>query len=145
LPFTNLGSHSFFYERQGAGAPLLLIGGTGGDLRRPETRFAGPLTRHFDVLAYDQRGLGQSWKGDGPFTMADYADDAARLMDWAGWDDAHVVGVSFGGIGGTGTGAAASGQGAAADPVLHGLRRRRRIVFRLSRTSRDDRRRDGGV
>ena len=98
MPFAELGGHPFFYERQGTGAPLLLIGGTGGDLRRPETRFAGPLTRHFDVLAYDQRGLGQSWKGDGPFTMADYADDAARLMDWAGWDQAHVVGVSFGGM-----------------------------------------------
>jgi len=98
VPFADLGGHPFFYERQGTGRPLLLIGGTGGDLRRPETRFAGPLAQHFDLLTYDQRGLGQSWKGDGPFTMADYADDAARLMEWAGWDQAHVVGVSFGGM-----------------------------------------------
>jgi 3-oxoadipate enol-lactonase len=98
LPFADLGGHLFFYERQGSGQPLLLIGGTGGDLRRPETRFAGPLAQHFDLLAYDQRGLGQSWKGDGPFTMADYADDAARLMEKMGWADAHMVGVSFGGM-----------------------------------------------
>ena len=98
MPFADLGGRPFFYERQGTGAPLLLIGGTGGDLRRPETRFAGPLTRYFDVLAYDQRGLGQSWKGDAPFTMADYADDAARLMEQLGWAEAHVVGISFGGM-----------------------------------------------
>jgi 3-oxoadipate enol-lactonase len=98
VPFADLGGHPFFYERQGTGTPLLLIGGTGGDLRRPETRFAGPLVRHFDLLTYDQRGMGQSFKGDGPFTMADYADDAARLMEAVGWDDAHVIGISFGGM-----------------------------------------------
>ena len=98
MPFAEIGGHPFFYERQGTGAPLLLIGGTGGDLRRPETRFGGPLARHFEVLSYDQRGLGQSWKGDGPFTMADYADDAAALMEQLGWADAHVVGISFGGM-----------------------------------------------
>jgi 3-oxoadipate enol-lactonase len=98
VPFAEIGGHPFFYERQGSGAPLLLIGGTGGDLRRPETRFAGPLAQHFDLLAYDQRGMGQSWKGDGAFTMADYADDAARLMEQLGWADTHVVGVSFGGM-----------------------------------------------
>jgi 3-oxoadipate enol-lactonase len=30
--------------------------------------------------------------------MADYADDAARLMDFAGWAQAKVIGVSFGGM-----------------------------------------------
>lgn len=77
---------------------LLFIGGTGGDLRRPETRLFGPLPRYFDLMTWDQRGMGQSWKGDGPFTMADYADDAARLMESQGWVDALVVGVSFGGM-----------------------------------------------
>lgn len=28
--------------------------------------------------------------------MADYADDAARLMDEIGWADAHVLGICFG-------------------------------------------------
>jgi 3-oxoadipate enol-lactonase len=98
VPFADLGGHPFHYERRGKGAPLLLIGGTGGDLRRPETQFGGPLAQHFDLLTYDQRGLGQSWKGDGPFTMADYADDAARLMEAVGWSAADVLGISFGGM-----------------------------------------------
>jgi 3-oxoadipate enol-lactonase len=98
VPLVDLEGHPFFFERRGSGPPLLLIGGTGGDLRRPETRFDGPLPRRFEVLSYDQRGMGQSFKGDAPFTMADYADDAARLMDSQSWTDAHVIGVSFGGM-----------------------------------------------
>jgi 3-oxoadipate enol-lactonase len=98
VPFVNFEGHTFFFERRGAGPPLLLIGGTGGDLRRPETRLEGPLAQHFDLLTYDQRGMGQSTKGDGPFVMADYADDAARMMDSQGWEDALVVGISFGGM-----------------------------------------------
>jgi 3-oxoadipate enol-lactonase len=58
----------------------------------------GPLPKHFDVLSYDQRGLGQTSKPDEPYTMADYADDAARLMDVIGWTSAKVIGVSFGGM-----------------------------------------------
>jgi len=104
VPIAELGGHPFYFERHGrvpaesAGPPLLFLGGTGGDLRRPETRLWGPLARQFDLLTFDQRGMGRSWKGDGPFSMADYADDAAALMESQGWDRAHVVGVSFGGM-----------------------------------------------
>lgn len=98
MPFVQIGGHPCYFERRGTGDPLLFIGGTGGDLRRPETNLFGPLPRHFDFLTLDQRGMGQSWKGDGPFTMADYADDAAVLMEQQGWSDAHVIGVSFGGM-----------------------------------------------
>jgi 3-oxoadipate enol-lactonase len=58
----------------------------------------GPLPKNFDTLAYDQRGLGQTSKPDVDYTMADYADDAAALLDVIGWDRPHVVGVSFGGM-----------------------------------------------
>ena len=47
---------------------------------------------------FDQRGLGRTGKPDEPCSMADYADDAAALMDAVGWDRAHVVGISFGGM-----------------------------------------------
>ncbi|HEY0265853.1 MAG TPA: alpha/beta fold hydrolase [Rhizomicrobium sp.] len=112
----DLRGQPFFFERRGGGAPLLLIGGTGGDLRRPETRFDGPLPRRFDVLAWDQRGMGQSWKGDGPFTMADYADDAAALMDSQGWESADVLGISFGGM-------------VAQEPVLRHPAKVRRLIL----------------
>jgi 3-oxoadipate enol-lactonase len=86
-----------YVEVYGEGPPLLNISGTGNDLRvsRPD---ATPLNEHFAVCHYDQRGLGQSSKPDRPYTMADYADDAAALITAQGWERAHVVGTSFGGM-----------------------------------------------
>jgi 3-oxoadipate enol-lactonase len=56
------------------------------------------MAKHFDLVAYDQRGLGRSAKPDVAYTMADYADDAAALMDHLGWESAPVIGLSFGGM-----------------------------------------------
>ncbi len=58
----------------------------------------GRCPNSFDVLAYDQRGLGRSGKPDVAYSMADYADDAAALLDHVGWRAAKVIGVSFGGM-----------------------------------------------
>ena len=89
-----------YYELTGAQnrKRLLFINGTGGDLRQKPNILDGPLSRGFEILGYDQRGLGQTSKPEGPYTMADYADDADALMEALGWNDAHVVGVSFGGM-----------------------------------------------
>lgn len=98
MPHARINGLDLYYERAGAGPPLLFISGTGGDLRTQPNVFASPLARAFDLLAYDQRGLGRTSKPDGPYSMADYADDAAALMADQNWDQACVVGVSFGGM-----------------------------------------------
>jgi 3-oxoadipate enol-lactonase len=98
MPTRDLGSVTVYFEQAGEGERLLFISGTGGDLRNKPSVFDGPLGKHFDVLAYDQRGLGQTSVPDGPYTMADYADDAAVLLDELEWPTALVVGVSFGGM-----------------------------------------------
>ena len=98
MPIAKLPNIELYYERAGEGPPLLFISGTGGDLRVKPNVFDGPFPKSFDLLAYDQRGLGRSAKPDVDYTMADYADDAAALMDSLGWASAKVVGVSFGGM-----------------------------------------------
>ncbi|MDP1737002.1 MAG: alpha/beta fold hydrolase [Caulobacter sp.] len=89
---------NLWVERKGEGEPLLFISGSGGDLRNKPGALDSPLARQFDMVAYDQRGLGQSDKPHGPYSMADYADDAAGLLDELDWASANVVGVSFGGM-----------------------------------------------
>ena len=77
---------------------LLVISGTGGDLRVRPNVFDWPLCASFEVVAYDQRGLGRSDRPQIAYTMADYADDAAAVLDAVGWERAAVLGASFGGM-----------------------------------------------
>lgn len=98
MPFVAVRDLTTHYEIRGEGPRLLYISGTGGDLRRKPSVFDGPLPVHFEVLAYDQRGLGQTSRPESAYTMADYADDAAALLDALGWERSLVMGVSFGGM-----------------------------------------------
>jgi 3-oxoadipate enol-lactonase len=98
MPFTVANGVSLYYELKGAGQRLLFISGTGQDLRRRPQLTDGPLFEGFELLQFDQRGLGQSGVPEGPYTMAQYGDDAAALLRAVEWDDALVLGVSFGGM-----------------------------------------------
>jgi 3-oxoadipate enol-lactonase len=98
VPFVALRDLNIYYEIRGSGPRLLLISGTGGDLRRPPSFFDMPIARHFELLAFDQRGLGQTSKPDIPYTMVDYAADAEVLLKALGWDRCLVMGISFGGM-----------------------------------------------
>ena len=98
MPYVRVRDIDIWFDRAGTGAALLAISGSRGDLRRKPNLLDSPLAKVFDVLAYDQRGLGRTSKPDQPYSMADYADDAAAMMDAVGWDRGNVVGVSFGGM-----------------------------------------------
>jgi len=98
MPYLTVRDIDICFDRAGAGAPLLAISGSRGDLRRKPNLLESPLAKTFDVLAYDQRGLGRTSKPNKAYSMADYADDAAALLDAVGWERVRVVGVSFGGM-----------------------------------------------
>lgn len=86
------------YIRRGAGAKLLLIQGASAGQQHWGDRFLTALSSRCEVVAYNPRGIGESPPKYGNFTMADFADDAARVMDHVGWERANVLGVSFGGV-----------------------------------------------
>ena len=98
MPFVAVRDLRMYYEIHGTGPRLLSISGTGGDLRRSPNIFEMPISQHFEILAYDQRGLGQTSRPDIPYTMADYADDANALLDAVEWERCLVMGISFGGM-----------------------------------------------
>jgi 3-oxoadipate enol-lactonase len=96
MPLIQANGIEIYYEIAGQGPRLLFIGGTGGDLRHKPGILDSPLAKSFQVLTYDQRGQGRTAKPDQPYTMADYADDAAMLMQALAWSPCPVVGFSFG-------------------------------------------------
>ena len=98
MPFVTVRDLRMYYEIRGTGPRLLSISGTGGDLRRSPNLFEMPIAKHFEILGYDQRGLGQTSRPDISYTMADYADDANGLLDAVGWERCLVMGQSFGGM-----------------------------------------------
>jgi len=93
-----VGGRRLFHLRAGAGEPLLLIQGMSGTHLSWGDPFAGDLARDFDTVAYDHRGIGRSDPVSEPFSIADLARDAAGVLDALGWETAHVLGISMGGM-----------------------------------------------
>ena len=56
------------------------------------------LTRRFRVLRYDMRGHGKTEATEPPYDMEMLADDLAALAAATGFDRAHIVGLSIGGM-----------------------------------------------
>ena len=108
---------SLAYERIGAagGVPLVLVAGLGQQLHSWPTPFCQELAaRGFLVVRFDNRDAGASthlrfrpsrpaallarrWPPE-QYDLADLATDTVGLLDALGFDSAHLVGVSMGGM-----------------------------------------------
>ncbi|MCO4761336.1 MAG: alpha/beta hydrolase [Myxococcales bacterium] len=89
--------HLAFHTAGDTGTPVLLI--MGYCVPGRAWRFQWPvLSQQHRVALFDNRGTGGSGAPKGPWRMSDLADDAIALMDHLGWERAHVVGVSMGGM-----------------------------------------------
>ncbi len=97
MPTTDAPGFRMYYEFHGDGFPVLLINGLGSDHREWLCQLPAFAAR-FRVVAFDNRGAGDSEVPPGPYTTAGMADDAAALLGALGIPRAHVLGVSLGGM-----------------------------------------------
>ena len=86
---------------EGAGAPILLIHGFASSMRFNwiDPGWVGLLTRNgFRVIAFDNRGHGESQKlhDEAAYGAPLMAEDARRLLDHLGIEQADVMGYSMG-------------------------------------------------
>ncbi|HVE91808.1 MAG TPA: alpha/beta hydrolase [Actinomycetota bacterium] len=87
----------FGYDRAGSGEPVLLVPG----LATPRLSWVNQmpvLARHFDVTCFDNRGIGESEVPGDWWSMPEMVSDTLGIMDAVGYTNAHLVGVSMGGI-----------------------------------------------
>lgn len=80
----------------GDGAPVLLVHGGPGLSYEYLDGLAAELGTGFRIAAFQQRGLEPSTLA-GPFTIAQAIDDVLAVLDGLGWDQAVLVGHSWGG------------------------------------------------
>jgi pimeloyl-ACP methyl ester carboxylesterase len=96
MPKVQVNGIDLFYEIKGKGEPLLLIAGFMCD-RAYWSLLMPSLISQYQVIRFDNRGIGQSSAPDSPYSIQQMASDAAALLDVLGLEKVHVVGHSMGG------------------------------------------------
>ncbi len=97
MPHLNSNGVNLYYEEHGKGEPLILI--MGFTVSSIGWHWTVPtFAQHFRTIVFDNRGVGQSDKPDAPYSMQMFADDTAGLLDGLDVDQAHVFGISMGGM-----------------------------------------------
>jgi aminoacrylate hydrolase len=96
MPRIAIGESHLYVERQGAGFPVFLVTGLGG-LGSFWRKQVPVFSRCYEVITHDHRGVGQSDRDRGAYTVDRMADDVLKLMDALGVEKGHVVGHSTGG------------------------------------------------
>ena len=97
MPKIKTNNIELYYEVYGAGQPLVLISGLGYPLWQWH-KMVPFLAEHFQVITFDNRGVGQSDKPAGPYTAQMLATDTAGLLDALGIEKAIIAGHSMGGF-----------------------------------------------
>jgi pimeloyl-ACP methyl ester carboxylesterase len=98
MPISQIRNLKIHYQIRGLGEPLLLIMGYRGSGYMWGEELLDPLSRYFRVITFDNRGTGKSDKPNAPYTLPMMADDAVGLLESLGIKQAHVFGVSMGGM-----------------------------------------------
>lgn len=97
MPKITSNGMELYYEIQGAGKPLVLISGLGYSVWQWH-RMVPILAEHFQVITFDNRGVGQSDKPAGPYTAQMLAADTVDLLNALNTEKAIIMGHSMGGF-----------------------------------------------
>ncbi len=97
MPSVSANGIEMYYERHGRGRPLVLISGLGYTLWQWH-RMVPYLAEHFQVITFDNRGVGKTDKPAGPYSAQMLAEDTVGLLHALGLGKAVIMGHSMGGF-----------------------------------------------
>jgi 3-oxoadipate enol-lactonase len=97
MPKVRIGDIEMYYEVHGSGEPVVLIHGLSMD---SSTWFnqVPVLSQEYQVIVFDNRGVGQTDAPHAAYSTEMMADDAAALLKFLNLDSAHILGFSMGGM-----------------------------------------------
>src|SRR5437762_3225130 len=96
MPRVRIGELELFHTTDGAGEPVLLLMGLGGEHRAWDL-VRRELARRYRLVLVDNRDAGASDETHRPYGTGDMAADALGVIDHLGIERFHVVGASMGG------------------------------------------------
>jgi 3-oxoadipate enol-lactonase len=97
MPKIKIGNIELYYEVHGSGEPVMLIHGLSMD---SSTWFnqVSVLSKNYQVIVFDNRGVGQTDAPHEDYSTEMMADDAVALLKFLNVDNAHILGFSMGGM-----------------------------------------------
>jgi 3-oxoadipate enol-lactonase len=97
MPIAKINGINIDYAVTGQGFPLVMIMGLGSG-KKGWLFQTNLLKKYFKVITFDNRGVGNSDKPEGPYSIRMLAEDTLGLMDYLHIDKAHILGISLGGM-----------------------------------------------
>ena len=98
MPIAELSEANIHFERKGSGkTSYVFCHGLGGNGSRFEKEDMDWYAEHFDVISWDNRGLGRSGSAK-KYSLPLYANDLKNLLDYLDIEKAIIFGVSWGGV-----------------------------------------------
>ena len=97
LKKVHVGDIDIAYKMFGKGYPILLFNGASDGMDAWDPSFLTGISSNHTVIAFDQRGIGNTTAGSKPYTYLQLANDTAGLLDALKIPKADVMGYSLGG------------------------------------------------
>ncbi|HEX6029017.1 MAG TPA: alpha/beta hydrolase [Nitrososphaeraceae archaeon] len=91
----HVGDIDIAYKILGKGDPILLISGSGNVMDVWPSSMLQELSSNHTVIIFDNRGVGNTTSGTRPFSIEQFANDTAGLMDALKIQKADVLGFSM--------------------------------------------------
>jgi pimeloyl-ACP methyl ester carboxylesterase len=97
LEKVRVGDIDVAYKMFGKGYPIILFNGASDNMDAWDPSFLTGISSNHTVIAFDQRGIGNTTAGTKPYTYQQLANDTAGLLDALKIPKADVMGYSLGG------------------------------------------------
>lgn len=95
MPTIKVNGIEIYYEVHGKGTPLICIEGFTCN-RLTWEEYVAPLSAHYQLIIFDNRGSGQSSSPEGPYTIEMLAEDTAGLLKALHVSKCFAIGHSMG-------------------------------------------------